>query len=68
MKILLTGATGFLGQNLKPVLSEDYKVQGFQSSYWDLRCQKTCYQALDKFEPDVIVHAITNNTTLMVLI
>ena len=57
MKILLTGATGFLGQNLKPVLSEDYKVQGFQSSYWDLRCQKTCYQALDKFEPDVIVHA-----------
>jgi GDP-L-fucose synthase len=57
MKILLTGATGFLGQNLKPVLSEDYKVQGFQSSYWDLRCQKTCYQALDQFEPDVIVHA-----------
>ncbi len=57
MKILLTGATGFLGQNLKPVLSEDYKVQGFQSSYWDLRCQKTCYQALDQFEPDAIVHA-----------
>ena len=57
MKILLTGSTGFLGQNLKPVLSEDYKVQGFQSSYWDLRCQKTCYQALDQFEPDVIVHA-----------
>ena len=57
MKILLTGATGFLGQNLKPVLSEDYKVQGFQPSYWDLRCQKTCYQALDQFEPDVIVHA-----------
>ena len=57
MKILLTGATGFLGQNLKPVLSEDYKVQGFQSSYWDLRCQKTCYQALDQFEPDIVVHA-----------
>ena len=38
-------------------MSEDYKVQGFQSSYWDLRCQKTCYQALDQFEPDVIVHA-----------
>ena len=57
MKILLTGSTGFLGQNLKPVLSEDYKVQGFQSSYWDLRCQKTCYQALNHFRPDVIVHA-----------
>ncbi|MDB4641274.1 GDP-L-fucose synthase [Akkermansiaceae bacterium] len=57
MKILLTGANGFLGQNLKPVLSEGYKVQGFQSSYWDLRCQKTCYQALDQFEPDTIVHA-----------
>lgn len=57
MKILLTGATGFLGQNLSPVLKQDYEVQGFQSSYWDLRCQKTCYQALDQFEPDVIVHA-----------
>ncbi len=57
MKILLTGATGFLGQNLKPVLSEDYEVQGIQSSFWDLRCQRTCYQALDQFKPDVIVHA-----------
>lgn len=57
MKILLTGANGFLGQNLKPVLSEGYKVQGFQSSYWDLRCQKTCYEALNHFRPDVIVHA-----------
>ena len=57
MKILLTGATGFLGQNLSPVLKQDYEVQGFQSSYWDLRRQKTCHDALDQFEPDVIVHA-----------
>jgi len=29
MKVLLTGATGFLGQNLEPVLSEDYEKLGF---------------------------------------
>ena len=28
MKILLTGATGFLGRNLKPILSERYEVFG----------------------------------------
>ena len=41
MKILLTGATGFLGQNLKPVLSEDYEVVGVGST-WDLRDQLIC--------------------------
>jgi nucleoside-diphosphate-sugar epimerase len=57
VKILLTGATGFLGQNLKPVLKQDYEVCGIGSKFWDLRDQKRVYQALDHFEPDVIVHA-----------
>ena len=57
MKILLTGATGFLGQNLKPVLKQDYEVCGVGSQFWDLRDQQKVYQALDHFEPDVIVHA-----------
>ena len=57
MKILLTGATGFLGQNLKPVLKQDYEVCGVGSQFWDLRDQKKVHQTLDHFEPDVIVHA-----------
>ena len=42
MRILLTGATGFLGQNLKPILSQSYEVFGIglrgnqpvTTSYW----------------------------------
>jgi GDP-L-fucose synthase len=56
MKILLTGATGFLGQNLKPVLSEDYEVVGVGST-WDLRDQLICHDLISHVEPDVIVHA-----------
>ena len=56
MKILLTGATGFLGQNLKPVLSEDYEVVGVGST-WDLRDQSICHDLINHVDPDVIVHA-----------
>ena len=35
-KVLLTGATGFLGKNVVPVLSEEYEVIGVGSE-WDLR-------------------------------
>ena len=56
MKILLTGATGFLGQNLEPVLSEDYEVVGVGST-WDLRDQSMCHDLISHVDPDVIVHA-----------
>jgi len=57
MKILLTGATGFLGQNLEPVLSEDYEVVGYGSEPWDLRDQSKVEYIVQKIRPDVIVHA-----------
>ena len=57
MKILLTGATGFLGQNLEPVLSEDYEVIGIGAWHWDLREQRVCADLIVKTKPDVIVHA-----------
>ena len=57
MKILLTGATGFLGQNLEPVLSEDYEVVGYGSEPWDLRDQSKVEYIIQKIRPDVIVHA-----------
>jgi nucleoside-diphosphate-sugar epimerase len=57
MKILLTGATGFLGQNLEPVLSEDHEVIGVGSSRWDLRNQLQAGHLVEKTKPDAIVHA-----------
>jgi len=57
MKILLTGATGFLGQNLEPVLSEDYEVVGYGSEPWDLRDQSKVEYIVQKIRPDIIVHA-----------
>jgi len=58
MKILLTGATGFLGQNLKPILSQSYDVFGIGSD-WDLRDQDQCHKLLAGFQSDtdIIVHA-----------
>jgi GDP-L-fucose synthase len=56
VKILLTGATGFLGKNLMPILSEKYDVSGVGST-WDLRNQASCGELLDDTEPDVVVHA-----------
>jgi len=57
-KILLTGATGFLGQNLKPILSQSYNVFGVGSD-WDLRDQEQCNKLLAGFQSDadVIIHA-----------
>jgi len=57
MKILLTGSTGFLGQNLLPILQEGYEVRGFNSSDYDLRFQYDCSSLLSNICPDVVVHA-----------
>lgn len=57
MKVLLTGATGFLGKNLSPVLRNKYDLVGIGSDVWDLRNQVSCGELLDKIEPDVVVHA-----------
>ena len=58
MKILLTGATGFLGQNLKPILAQSHDVFGIGSD-WDLRDQDQCHKLLAGFQSDtdIIVHA-----------
>lgn len=56
MKVLLTGATGFLGLNLKPILEKKHRVFGIGSE-WDLRCQTKAGYTVQKYEPDVIVHA-----------
>jgi GDP-L-fucose synthase len=57
VKILLTGATGFLGQNIVPKLKQNYYVYGISSKDADLRKQSDCKKVISKFYPDVIIHA-----------
>ncbi len=61
MKVLVTGATGFLGKNLLEYLpnyiGRDYKISGMGSTNYDLRNQHGCRKALEYYNPDVIVHA-----------
>ncbi len=57
MRILLTGASGFLGRNIIPKLKEAYHIYGVSSKDADLRKQSDCKRLISKFYPDVIIHA-----------
>ena len=61
MRILVTGGTGFLGQNIQESLgqfmNQDYSLSVMGSSVYDLRCQHACRKMVQYHNPDVIVHA-----------
>lgn len=61
MRVLLTGASGFLGQNLMAhlpkFLGEDYVVSGIGSKNYDLRNYHACRKCLEYYNPDVVLHA-----------
>ena len=61
MRVLVTGGTGFLGNNIKDylpkLLGEEYRVSLIGSQPYDLRCQQAVRKALEYYNPDVIVHA-----------
>lgn len=57
MKVLLTGATGFLGRNLEPILSAHHEVTATGSKDCDLRSTEEIDNTLHKTQPDVVVHA-----------
>lgn len=71
MKILITGASGFLGKNLQEYFSRprvngseikdvqymNYSVIPISSEVYDLRDSYACKKMLWHYKPDVIVHA-----------
>ena len=57
MKILLTGAAGFLGKNIVPLLEQSHEVITFRSSTYDLRFQSVCFNLLQDYDPAVVIHA-----------
>ena len=60
MKILLTGGTGFLGKNLTKILRETYgpmEIRSVGSTCWDLRESKYSDEVIDRFKPEVVIHA-----------
>ena len=63
MKILLTGGSGFLGQNVYShfkfvsKLTDKFHIDSMSSKVYDLRDSYSCKKALEYYEPDVIIHA-----------
>ena len=57
MKVLLTGATGFVGKNISSILAREHSVVPIGSNVWDLTNQASCQRMLEQIQPDTIVHA-----------
>ncbi len=58
-KLLLTGASGFLGKQLSCSLSRKYEVFGISGAR-DLRCLNVVNEILEQIKPDIVVHAAAN--------
>ena len=58
-KILLTGATGFLGRHTRPVLEQFYgpsNIVSVSSSDYNLMSRSACESMFNDIAPDVVVH------------
>jgi len=67
-KILITGASGFIGSALLSVLSEEYKVVGLYNKHkpvsdnkiiWeqiDFLCGDKAKDLINKYSPDIVIH------------
>lgn len=61
-RVLITGATGFIGRNLKEVLSGTYSVYAPQRSEVNLLCEDAVGYYVKKYHFDIVIHtANTNN-------
>lgn len=59
MNIVVTGATGFLGSHLMPILQEKYhreQVRGVSSSDYDLMDFNQAKRMFEELKPEVLVH------------
>jgi nucleoside-diphosphate-sugar epimerase len=57
-KLLITGGKGFLGSHIARVLnSTDYEIITFSSREFDLTKRFDAQRLLEKYNPDIIVHA-----------
>jgi len=57
MKVLITGATGFVGKNLLKKISDIHEVVGVGSKECDLRLQQDTRKLIKDIRPDVVIHA-----------
>ena len=56
-KVLLTGATGFVGKNIVEELNNKYNLSAVGSKDCDLTNQTECYRLLESISPDIVIHA-----------
>ncbi|MCM1426130.1 MAG: NAD(P)-dependent oxidoreductase [Eubacterium sp.] len=63
MKILLTGADGFIGQNLKNKLKDKFDIVCPLHSEIDLLDSEIVYQYLKEKKFDIVLHSANINTT-----
>lgn len=56
-KILLTGGTGFIGQNIRLSLSEKYQIEAPRREDLNLRDEEALYHYLEKGQFDVVIHS-----------
>ena len=66
-KILLTGGTGFIGRNIKPILDKDYIVYSPGRTELDLTDSQNVKDVLIKNNFDVVIHAANPNPVKNIL-
>ncbi|KKQ91416.1 MAG: NAD dependent epimerase/dehydratase family [Candidatus Woesebacteria bacterium GW2011_GWB1_39_10] len=62
-KILITGASGFIGRNLKEGLENEFNVYAPSSKELDLLNTEKLKKYLKEHKFDVVIHAATHNAT-----
>jgi len=62
-KILITGASGFIGRNLKEGLKKTFKIYSPKSSELDLLDSENVEKYMKKNNFDIVIHAATHNAT-----
>jgi len=56
-KVLLTGATGFVGKNIVKKLEANYNLIAIGTKQCDLRNQKDCENLISDIKPNIVIHA-----------